>query len=59
MFADIRQTRGTEHGVNNRVQDHITVGVPAETELEVYLDASQSQAAVGDKLVEVITDADT
>ena len=54
MRADVAQARRAEHGVHNRVQQHIGVRMPRETALVRDLDAAQHQPAARAQRVHVV-----
>src|SRR5205085_1416545 len=52
--ADVAQARRAEHGVHNRVQQHIGVRMPLEAALVRDLDAAQHQPAARAQRVHVV-----
>lgn len=54
VFADVAQGGGAEHGVADSMEEYIGIGMAEESEGVGYLNTSQPQLAVGDKLVDVV-----
>ena len=57
VLAEVAQGGGAEQGVDDRVRQHVGVGVALEPELGLERDAADHQRPAGDEAVRVVAEA--